>query len=110
MTTGQEGNDQVEELGATFALENEDHTLANALRFFLNKNPHVSFCGYSIPHPSEPVTNLRIQTTGLITPREALEEACKSLKAVCAHMKQTFRSEMDAKREGGGAAADEMET
>ena len=27
----------MEELGATFALEKEDHTLANALRFFLNK-------------------------------------------------------------------------
>lgn len=103
----QDGSGQVEELGATFALENEDHTLANALRYFLNKkwacryscmacscthphgtthetstphetfhslhcpdarlvlrSPHVSFCGYSIPHPSEPVTNLRIQTTG----------------------------------------------
>jgi len=45
---------------------------------------------------------------GLITPREALEEACRSLKAVCAHMKQTFRREMDAK--GVGAAAEEMET
>lgn len=34
----------MEELGATFALENEDHTLANALRFFLNKKcgpPHT---------------------------------------------------------------------
>ena len=30
-------NEGAEELGATFALEHEDHTLANALRFFLNK-------------------------------------------------------------------------
>ena len=29
--------DRSEELGATFALEHEDHTLVNALRFFLNK-------------------------------------------------------------------------
>lgn len=29
--------DRAEELGATFALEHEDHTLVNALRFFLNK-------------------------------------------------------------------------
>jgi hypothetical protein len=33
---------------------------------------------------------------GLITPKEALEEACKNLKAVCAHMKSTFREEMRA--------------
>jgi len=27
-------------------------------------SPHVSFCGYSMPHPSEEVVNLRVQTTG----------------------------------------------
>ena len=30
-------------------------------------SPHVSFVGYSIPHPSEKVVNLRIQTTGALT-------------------------------------------
>ena len=27
-------------------------------------SPRVTFCGYSIPHPSEAVVNMRIQTTG----------------------------------------------
>jgi DNA-directed RNA polymerase subunit L len=27
-------------------------------------SPRVTFCGYSIPHPSEAVVNIRIQTTG----------------------------------------------
>jgi len=27
-------------------------------------SPDVEFCGYSIPHPSEAVMNLRIQTWG----------------------------------------------
>ncbi|KAI6678314.1 hypothetical protein NL676_039110 [Syzygium grande] len=36
---------------ATFSLTEEDHTLANALRFTLNQDPRVIFCGYSIPHP-----------------------------------------------------------
>ncbi|CAL5218993.1 g748 [Coccomyxa viridis] len=76
--------------GATFALEDEDHTLANALRFLLNKNPHVSFVGYSIPHPSEKVVNLRIQTTGELTAVEALRQACQSLKQLCGHMRSTF--------------------
>ena len=28
------------------------------------RSPHVSFCGYSIPHPATPVVHLRVQTTG----------------------------------------------
>lgn len=96
-----------EELGATFALDNEDHTLANALRFFLNKNPHVSFCGYSIPHPSEHTANLRIQTTGLITPQQALEQACKSLKQVCGHIKSTFKA---AIADNANSTTDDMES
>lgn len=79
--------------GVTFALEDEDHTLANSLRFLLNKNPHVSFVGYSIPHPSEKVVNLRIQTTGEISAVEALRQACQSLKQVCEHIKTTFQKE-----------------
>lgn len=30
-------------------------------------SPHVEFCGYSIPHPSDSLVNLRIQTTGRLT-------------------------------------------
>ena len=87
----------------TFSIEDEDHTLANSLRFFLNKkwvccaafrggrstvsgrppiqpalpphravvcplcllrSPHVALCGYSMPHPSEELVNMRVQTTG----------------------------------------------
>lgn len=29
-------------------------------------SPRVSFCGYSIPHPSESRVNIRVQTTGKI--------------------------------------------
>lgn len=42
----------------------EDHTLGNALRHVLMENKEVDFCGYSVPHPSEPKMNLRLQTTG----------------------------------------------
>ena len=42
----------------------EDHTLGNALRHVLMQNDEVDFCGYSVPHPSEPKMNLRLQTTG----------------------------------------------
>ena len=29
-------------------------------------SPEVEFCGYSIPHPSEPKMNVRIQTYGML--------------------------------------------
>eukprot|EP00965_Chrysotila_dentata_P210177 6185749-Pleurochrysis_carterae.AAC.5 len=48
----------------TFTLHNEDHTIGNTLRYILNKSPEVSFVGYSVPHPSEPKMNLRVQTVG----------------------------------------------
>ncbi|GFR52287.1 hypothetical protein Agub_g14821 [Astrephomene gubernaculifera] len=75
---------------ATFSIEEEDHTLANSLRFFLNKNPHVAFCGYSMPHPSEELVNLRVQTTGKITAVQAVKAACEDLQQVCGHMRTTL--------------------
>ncbi|XP_019233382.1 PREDICTED: DNA-directed RNA polymerases I and III subunit rpc19 isoform X2 [Nicotiana attenuata] len=48
---------------ATFSFTDEDHTLANAVRFTLNQDPRVTFCGYSIPHPSDARVNIRVQTT-----------------------------------------------
>ncbi|KAF7941240.1 hypothetical protein BELL_0201g00030 [Botrytis elliptica] len=47
---------------ASFEFKKEDHTLGNALRYIIMKNPDVEFCGYSIPHPSEELMNIRIQT------------------------------------------------
>jgi len=50
------------EQAASFQFKEEDHTLGNALRYIIMKNPDVEFCGYSIPHPSEELMNIRIQT------------------------------------------------
>jgi DNA-directed RNA polymerase subunit L len=69
---------------ASFQIEKEDHTLGNALRYFINKksvarsvdinqlehanpcehSPDVEFCGYTIPHPSETKMHIRVQTWG----------------------------------------------
>lgn len=45
---------------ATFSFNNEDHTLGNLLRNQIVKNKNVEFCAYSVPHPSEPVCNVRV--------------------------------------------------
>jgi DNA-directed RNA polymerase I and III subunit RPAC2 len=49
---------------ASFEFLNEGHTLGNALRYIIMKNPDVEMCAYTIPHPSEPKMNVRIQTYG----------------------------------------------
>jgi DNA-directed RNA polymerase I and III subunit RPAC2 len=45
---------------ATYSFLNEDHTLGNLLRNVIIKNNNVEFCAYSVPHPSEPVMNVRL--------------------------------------------------
>ena len=76
----------------TFAIGDEDHTLGNSLRHVLMNNSKVSFAGYSVPHPSEPVVHVRVQTakTGnkgddSDRPRavDVLKEACETLISQC---------------------------
>ncbi|XP_071922430.1 uncharacterized protein [Coffea arabica] len=89
---------------ATFSLADEDHTLANSLRFTLNQElvvslslstnsygtfPRVTFCGYSIPHPSDARVNIRVQTTGDAA-REVLKDSCQDLMLMCQHVRSTF--------------------
>ncbi|KAK1433207.1 hypothetical protein QVD17_10115 [Tagetes erecta] len=74
---------------STFTLPDEDHTLANALRFTLNQDPRVTVCGYSIPHPSEARVNIRVQTTG-DPANEVLKDSCQDLMLLCQHVRSTF--------------------
>ncbi|OMO90562.1 DNA-directed RNA polymerase, RBP11-like protein [Corchorus olitorius] len=74
---------------ATFSLNEEDHTLANAVRFTLNQDPRVRFCGYSIPHPSDARVNVKVQTTG-DPAKEVLKDACQDLMQMCEHIRNTF--------------------
>lgn len=70
------------EQAASFQLKQEDHTLGNALRYIIMKNPNVEFCGYSIPHPSEPLMNIRIQVYEG-TAKEALAKGLDDLMDLC---------------------------
>jgi len=72
-----------QDTAASFEFKNEDHTLGNALRWIIMKNPDVEFCGYSIPHPSEPLMNVRIQTYENTTAVEALEKGLDDLMDLC---------------------------
>ena len=43
-------------------INKEDHTIANLLRSKLNEDSKVVFAAYQIPHPTEPVIQMKIQT------------------------------------------------
>lgn len=72
----------------SFIIRDEDHTLGNALRYVIMKNPNVDFCGYTIPHPSEAKINFRIQSKvkadGTITPAiDIFRQGLNDLKEMC---------------------------
>ena len=75
---------------ASFQILEEDHTLGNPLRYIIMKNPQVEFAGYSIPHPSENLLNLRIQTYGEITAVEALQKGLSDLMDLCDVVEEKF--------------------
>ena len=91
----------------TYAIGDEDHTLGNAIRHVLMQNANVDFAGYSVPHPSEPVVHIRVQTakkfnktnrsqqqqdsddvdededSGRLPATDVLKEACETLISQC---------------------------
>ncbi|XP_066571391.1 DNA-directed RNA polymerases I and III subunit RPAC2 [Amia ocellicauda] len=83
----------------TFVLHEEDHTLGNALRYMVMKNPEVEFCGYSITHPSESKINFRIQTRGGLPAVDPFRHGLNELTEVCQHILHTFEASMKAYRE-----------
>mmetsp|Transcript_71461 Transcript_71461/g.190850 ORF Transcript_71461/g.190850 Transcript_71461/m.190850 type:complete len:118 (-) Transcript_71461:389-742(-) len=89
------------EFSTTFVVREEDHTLGNVIRYALNQNPDVTFCGYSVPHPLESKMHIHIQTKG-ISASDALKKALRDVMKMCDHVKETFEeSENDYYASGG---------
>ncbi|OQS00166.1 hypothetical protein THRCLA_21734 [Thraustotheca clavata] len=80
----------------TYAFHDEDHTLGNAVRYMLMRNPQVDFAGYTIPHPSEPNMHVRVQTQQSTTANQAMRSALTDLKAIASHVDKTFAKELKA--------------
>ncbi|KAI1108195.1 DNA-directed RNA polymerase [Nemania sp. NC0429] len=81
---------------ASFEFLKEGHTLGNALRFVIMKNPDVEFCAYAIPHPSEEKMNLRIQTYDTTTATAALEKGLQDLEDLCDVVSEEFWTQREA--------------
>ncbi|OQE21658.1 hypothetical protein PENSTE_c011G07253 [Penicillium steckii] len=84
------------ETSASFQFEGEGHTMGNALRYAIMKNPAVEFCGYTIPHPSDAKMHLRIQTTENTTALEALEKGFSDLMDLCDVVSEKFTEARDS--------------
>ncbi|QDS69838.1 hypothetical protein FKW77_000152 [Venturia effusa] len=91
---------------ASFEFTNEDHTLGNALRHVILKNPSVEFCGYSIPHPAEAKMHLRIQTYDDVNVQDVLDKGLTDLMEMCDVVVEKFE---DAQKEFKGKGSIAME-
>ncbi|TQS34386.1 hypothetical protein Golomagni_05233 [Golovinomyces magnicellulatus] len=83
---------------SVFTINKEDHTLANMLRSHLLKDSHVLFAGYKIPHPLFATLELRVQTDGEITPKDALVGCCKTLVNDLQIMSREFTKEYELRK------------
>ena len=78
-----------DEAARTYVFRGEDHTLGNALRHVLMRQKAVEFCGYSVPHPSEPFVHVRLQTTGAPA-RDVLDDGLKQLTGTVTQLSSTI--------------------
>ncbi|PMD26079.1 DNA-directed RNA polymeras-like protein II subunit RPB11 [Hyaloscypha hepaticicola] len=90
---------------SVFTFNREDHTLANILRAHLLKDSHVIFAGYKIPHPLFATFELRVQTDGSVTPKEALVNTCKALVGDLEILSREFTKEFELRKMVSGDAA-----
>ncbi|KAJ8123960.1 hypothetical protein ONZ43_g209 [Nemania bipapillata] len=81
---------------ASFEFLKEGHTLGNALRYIIMKNPDVEFCAYAIPHPSEEKMNIRIQTYDTTTATAALEKGLQDLEDLCDVVSEEFWTQRES--------------
>ncbi|EPS26179.1 hypothetical protein PDE_01115 [Penicillium oxalicum 114-2] len=84
---------------ASFQFDGEGHTMGNALRYAIMKNPAVEFCGYTIPHPSDAKMHVRIQTNDTTTALEALEKGFNDLMDLCDVVTEKFTRARDQFKE-----------
>ncbi|KZS93914.1 RBP11-like subunits of RNA polymerase [Sistotremastrum niveocremeum HHB9708] len=81
---------------ASYCIRNESHTLGNAVRWMLMKNPSVEFCGYSVPHPSEPVIHIRIQMYDQKSSLDALLTALDDLDTLFETINDKYNSSLQS--------------
>ncbi|EEB20392.1 DNA-directed RNA polymerase I 16 kD polypeptide, putative [Pediculus humanus corporis] len=88
------GDNPSDESSRTFVFDGEGHTLGNALRSVISRYSEVTFCGYTIPHPSEEKINFRIQTSGARAV-DILKKGLTDLEEHCEYIMNVFSQEVE---------------
>lgn len=95
-----------DEHSRTFVFGDEDHTLGNSLRHVLMGRKETTFCGYSVPHPSEPKMNVRLQTSTSKPAVQVLKDGLHEMVEICDLFDFTLDSaiaEYEAREKDAGA-------
>lgn len=90
-----DGENATSDRSKTFVFADEGHTLGNVLKSIVCRYPDVVFCGYTVPHPAEPVMHLRIQAAQGVRAVDVLQRGLEDLEKVCDHTISTFESAME---------------
>ncbi|KAF1355455.1 DNA-directed RNA polymerase [Delphinella strobiligena] len=91
---------------ALFTLNKEDHTLGNLLRHYLDQSPNILFAAYKTPHPLFASIELRVQTDGELSPKDAVIKACADIVQDLQKLDQEFTKEWELKKIAGQGRMD----
>ncbi|OKL60806.1 hypothetical protein UA08_03918 [Talaromyces atroroseus] len=86
-----------------FTINREDHTMGNLLHNRLLQNRHVTFAAYKVPHPLVHKVELRVQTDGEITPKDALLAACHDTVRDLGTLSREFTKEFELRKMVGAS-------
>jgi len=93
---------------SVFLFQKEDHTLGNLLRGRLVKSPQIIFAAYRVPHPLFANFELRVQTDGSLSPKEAVVKACADIVQDLQKLDQEFTKEWELKKIAGAGAGRDL--
>jgi DNA-directed RNA polymerase subunit L len=74
-----------------FELHGVDHTFCNVLKQNLRDIKEVSIAAYNISHPLVGIPKFAVETKGTKSPRNALKDALKAIKASNKKMSTLFK-------------------
>jgi len=83
---------------AIFTFNKEDHTLGNLLSQRLLKYDYIMFAAYKVPHPLFATFELRVQTDGSITPKDAIIRTCRDVVQDLQRLNDSFQQEWLGKK------------
>ena len=69
--------------------------MGNVVRHvLLQGDSDVEFAGYSVPHPAEPVVQVRVQTKSHTTANACLKQACATIQQQCDVIRQKLEEKL----------------